>query len=248
MTRTTPNTIPSLAARLTDPQDRETYAALISFVNSLPPGDELFRIVELLGLLSLVGQRVPDALAEFLAELRAQTVATADYHAKVDARLVSLPSEIAAGVDPAAVAQAMSEGFRQQLAATGLRDTAALLASGAKDIRALSGEVAAALKPAAGEYRSIASTISAETAKLLTAARQVEEHNARLIVEQRSHRWALQAVGALLLFLVGGLCGIVLEKRQTVDVLRDLGLQVERAERPASVPIVEVPRKKKSGS
>jgi len=238
VTRTaTPNTIAGLAARLTDRRDRETYAALVSYVNELPPGDEFRQLMEMLGLLSLLGQRVPDALAEFLAELRGQTAATADYHAKVDARLASLPSEIAAGVDPAAVAQAMSESFRQQLGTTGLRDTAALL-----------GDVAAALKPAAGEYRRIASTISAETAKLLTTARQVHEHNARLIVQHRSHRWALQAVGALLLFLVGGLCGIVLEKRQTVDVLRDLALQVERAERPAAVPIVEVPRKKKSGS
>ena len=55
----------------------------------------------MLGLLSLVGQRVPDALGEFLAELRAQTKAAATYHSQVDARLAALPQEIAAGVDVA---------------------------------------------------------------------------------------------------------------------------------------------------
>jgi hypothetical protein len=53
----TPNGLAALFGRLTDPTDRETYASLISFVDSLPPGDELSRLVELLGLLSLLGQR-----------------------------------------------------------------------------------------------------------------------------------------------------------------------------------------------
>jgi hypothetical protein len=83
----------SLVSRLTDPQDRETYAALISYFDSLPPGDELFRLVQLLGLLSLLGQRVPEALADFLAELRAQTKVSAEYHAQVDGRLARLPQE-----------------------------------------------------------------------------------------------------------------------------------------------------------
>jgi hypothetical protein len=52
----TPNGLAALFGRLTDPTDRETYASLISFVDSLPPGDELSRLVELLGLLSLLGQ------------------------------------------------------------------------------------------------------------------------------------------------------------------------------------------------
>ena len=52
--------------------------ALISYFNSLPEGDELFRLVELLGLLSLVGHRLPDALAELLAELRAQAKAAGE--------------------------------------------------------------------------------------------------------------------------------------------------------------------------
>ena len=35
-----PNPLASLAGRLTDPQDRETYAELISYVGALPPSDE----------------------------------------------------------------------------------------------------------------------------------------------------------------------------------------------------------------
>jgi hypothetical protein len=247
MSRTS-NGLAALFGRLTDAKDRETYAALISFVDSLPEGDELFRIVELLGLLSLIGQRVPDAVAEFLTELRSQTKAAATYYGQVDARLAALPQEIAAGVDTVAIANSMSHVFRQRLAATGLQATAELLKVATTTIKALSDDLTATLKPAGADYRAIVSSISDEVKKLDAAARLVEEHNARLMARERSNRWALQAVGVLLLFVVGGLCGIVLEKRQTVDVLRDLGLRMERAERPASVPIVEIPGKKKNGS
>jgi hypothetical protein len=239
--RTTPNGLAGLAARLTDPRDRETYAALISYVNSLPPGDELFRLVQLLGLFSLVGQCVPDALAEFLVELREQTKAAGNYHAQVDERLEHLPQEIAAGVDVGAIAKAMSENFRQQLAATGLQDTATLLNTSAKEIKTLSGNIAAALKPVTQEYRGISVTISSELTKLAIASANLREHNAQLFVQERSNRWLWQGLLGLALFLIGGVSGIVLEKRQTTDLLNNIGTQIERIQTPASPLAVRNP-------
>ena len=127
----------NLASRLTDPIDRETYAALMSYLNSLPPGDELVRMAELFGLLSLLAQRVPDALADAMTELRELTDAARDYHAKIDERLANLPKEIAEGVDLAAI----GESFRQQLANTGLENSAAMLRTSSKEITAFSEQV-----------------------------------------------------------------------------------------------------------
>jgi len=239
---TTP-VITTLAGRLSDPQDRETYAALISYVNSLPPGDELIRLVELLGLVSLVGQRVPDALVELLAELRSQTKAAADYHGQVDARLAALPKEIAAGVDVAGVAKGMSEAFRQQFATTGLQETASLLKVATTTIKALSDDVTTTLKPAAGEYRGLTATIASEVQKLNAAARLVGEYNGRLMARDRSNRWGVQVAAVFIAFLAGGLAGIVLEKRQTVDVLANIGAQIERVQTPAALPIPDSSRK-----
>ena len=73
-----------LALRLTSPTDRERYAELLAYFRSLPPGDELARFVELLGLLSLLGQRIPDALAGF------------------EQRLAKLPGEIASELESVA--------------------------------------------------------------------------------------------------------------------------------------------------
>jgi hypothetical protein len=208
----------------------------------LPPGDEFRQLIEMLGLLSLLGQRLPDALGEFLAELRAQTKATAQYHGQVDARLAALPSEIAAGVDPATVANSMSEIFRQRLQETGLRETTAHLKLATETLNKLTGELTATLKPAAAEYRGIVATINTEVKKLDASARLVEEHNARLMARERSNRWALQTAAVFVAFLIGGLAGIILEKRQTVDLLSNIGAQIERVQTPAPLPVVAIPR------
>jgi hypothetical protein len=239
MTTTVPsNGIVSLAERLTDPTDRETYAHLISYVHSLPPGDELRRLVELLGLVSLIGQRIPGAAAELLAEMRAQAKAAVDYHAQVDSRLAGLPGEICAGVDVDEIAKSLGEAFRQQIGATGLQESAVLLRAAAKEITALSGQVATSLKPATREYQTVSATISAELAKLVAASRDLQRHNAQLVAQHRSNGLWWQATLALVLFLLGASSGILIEKRQTTDALVNVASQVERIQTPVLPPTV----------
>jgi hypothetical protein len=200
VTNAAPNVIASLADRLTNTQDRETYSALMCYLNRLPPGDEFRQLAELLGLLSLLGQRIPDALAEFLEEFRSKANAEAEYCAKVEARLANLPREIADGIDPATVAKAMSESFRQQLAASGLQDTASLLKAAVITLKSLSGEVSTELKP-------LAATFSDETKKLLASARQIAEENARLLLQQKKTKWVWACLLGIVLFLLGSLYG-----------------------------------------
>jgi hypothetical protein len=232
MTQPTAEALSSLAARLTKPEDRETYAGLMSYFHSLPDHDELFHIVELLGLLSLLGQRLPDALAEFLAELRAQTKVAADYHGILDKRLAGLPLEITAGVNTAAIAKDMGEALRQQLTATGLENAANLLRNSAREITALSTQISATLKPVSQEYKTISSTISVELTKLTNAAGRLESHNAHLFEQERTNSRLWQGMLALVLFLSGGLCGIEMEKRQTADELTGSYSRMERVQTP----------------
>jgi hypothetical protein len=228
--------IAGLAGRLTETQDRERYAALISYLNSLPPGDEFRKLAELLGLLSLLGQRIPDALAELLNELRTQVTAANKYHAQVDVRLASLPDEIAAGVDIDTMANSLTESFRQQLAATGLETTANLLRNSSREITALSGQISASLKPTAQEYKSVTATISSELARLTLASDELRRHNSQLMAQERSNNWWLFGFMMLSILLVGIVAGISMEKSGTTDALVNLGTQVERIQTPAAVP------------
>jgi hypothetical protein len=237
LTASANNSLEALAGRLTEAQDREAYAALLSYLNSLPAGDELRRLAELMGLVSLLGQRVPSALADAMTEMRELTTAARDYHIKVDERLAHLPGEIAAGVNVAAIARDMAEAFRQQLATTGLENSAALLRASAGDINAVSAQLSAAIKPVSQEYETVAATISAELTKLTAASAELQHYNAQLIAEKPSNSWMWNSLLLVVMFLFGGLAGIVFETNQTTSILTNMNTQIERIQMPTVLPL-----------
>jgi predicted alpha/beta hydrolase len=108
-------------------------------------------------------------------------------------------------VDVEAIAKVMSERFRQQIAESGLLEAAAVLRG---EIRGVSQDIAAGLRPVAMEYKTMAATISGELATLAAAARRLQDENALLRVERRSAAWPWIVVVVLLL-LLGVLIGIV---------------------------------------
>jgi hypothetical protein len=226
----TQDSLRDLAAQLTDPQDRERYAALIAYFRSLPAHDELFHLAQLLGFLSLLGQRLPEALNEVLTEFRWEAKTTREYRSLLEERLARLPQEIVSGVDLDRMKQTMGESFRQQLTAVGLENTMTLLRTSTLNISTLSAEISAALNKVAQEYKGVSATISTELEKLTAASRQLREHNAKLMVQERWNAWLWQVLLALLLFLVGGLCGIVIEKRQAVDLHDNNSPRMERSQ------------------
>ena len=238
---TTRSSLAALAARLTNQQDRETYASLISFIDSLPENDELFRMAQLLGLVSLVGQRLPEALTDFLKEFRAQTASSAQYHADLEQRLASLPEEIGAGVDAGAIAKAMSESFRQQIAATGLQDTATRLQICVTEVKGLSDQIATALKPVPQQYKGIGATISSELAKLQTASSLFQQHNARLIVQAERNGKLWKSFAVLVVFLVGILCGVVYEQDQKPECPAVVSVPVQQ-QNPSAVRTAPRPK------
>lgn len=233
---TTPIVLAGLASKLTDPADRETYASLISFIDSLPENDELFRMAQLLGLVSLAGQRIPEAVAAFLEEFRAQTVSSAAYQKALDARLAKLPEEIASGVDAGKIAVAMSERFRQQIASIGLQDSASALQGSVNQVRALSAEFTAALKPIPEQYRGIGNALASDLAKLRTANNELCRHNTRLVARADEYSFILKAAVVGVVFIVGVLCGVWYERAPDCPVVSAPVPQAAPAVRTAPRP------------
>ncbi len=51
-------------------QDREWYAQLISYIHTLEPTDELVKIAQLFGFLTMMGHKLPEAIQEKQTDLR----------------------------------------------------------------------------------------------------------------------------------------------------------------------------------
>jgi hypothetical protein len=209
----------------------------------LPPGDEFARLMELVGLVSLLGQRIPDAAVELLTELRSQTSTAAAFHSQIGERLAGLPGEIAKGVDADEMVSTLSDSFRQQIEATALENTATLLRESAKDINALSSLISDAIKPVTHEYTGMAATISSELDKLTAASRQLQNQNAQLLTEQPLNSWVWQGMFIAVMFLMGCFCGIVFEKNQTAAVLARMSSQTDRIQVPAIAAVAPPPKK-----
>ena len=192
-----------LVQRLTADKDREEFAELLHWFRSQPADDEFAKVAKLLGFLTLVGNDLPKALADQARAIRLLSEGIEQANAATDERLSKLPSEIAAGVDPAAIAKAMSESLRQQLSQTGLHDTASLMKAAVITLKSLNAEVAGNLKPLSAE-------LSEKIKMLLATLKQVNEFEQRPPVERSHAGTLLQAFLFFGIFVVGGLAGYLL--------------------------------------
>ena len=225
----------SLAQRLPDPQDREWYGKLVSYIHSLEPTDELVKIAQLFGFLTLMGQELPAAIGKEQNSLREmllkahealqKLVATnAGYHEALKQRLSKLPDEIAAGVKPEVIAKAISESFRQQLVATGIQEAQVFLAQSTRDLKRVTAELDKAVQPLVGRYGTLADQMDHKAAVLTTAAGRlqdaaiaVDRQNSELLTELRQWDWWVLPCAALVLLLVGAWAGYSWEQHQVTN-------------------------------
>ena len=76
------------------------------------------------------------------------------------------------------------------------------------EIKMLSAQLGASLKPAAAEYKAIGTPIAADVAKLTASSAELQTHNTAFIVQAREHSWLLTIALGVILFVIGTLCGV----------------------------------------
>src|SRR3984893_8517835 len=110
-------------ATLLEPGQRGYFHPRLRYFKHLRPEDELLRLVEAIGLLALLIREAPHAVArerEQMAQLLESSLATihaaADagqaYQRQLDGRLTALPTDLAKGISPEAIARAITESLR----------------------------------------------------------------------------------------------------------------------------------------
>lgn len=203
-------------AQLLDPSQRAYFYERMVYFRHLPPDDELLRLVEAIGFLAVIICAAPEAvateraqitsaLATSLATLQAVADRSAAYHRDLDTRLSILPAAIAEGIHPPAIAQAIAEHLRQQVAQTGLPVTANALALTAQELSealAVAQQTVRSLGPwtqAATEARHSVEQVRTTVAQTAAEARAtVTRLQAQFTADYR-HALSLLCVAALVL-------------------------------------------------
>lgn len=138
-------------AKLLEPGQREYFYKRMLYFRHLRPEDELLRLVEAFGLLALLIREAPHAVArerEHLAQLFETSLATMHaageagqaYQRQLDERLTTLPTDLAQGISPDAIARAITESLRQQFVQSGLPATADALTAISRQLTEATGD------------------------------------------------------------------------------------------------------------
>jgi hypothetical protein len=135
------------------------------------------------------------------------------YHRKLDERLTALPSTIAEGINPGAIAEKIQENLRQQFIQSAIPQTAEALAAVAREMKRVAAEFGWTAKQLGGSYRGAAEDArravnDIETAVSLAAERAKRAADSLSWTFSQAHRWSLYALCtiALLLGIGIGMC------------------------------------------
>jgi hypothetical protein len=123
-------------ARLVPPELQADYYRVLAHTRTLGPDDEMLRILEAMGILTLVTRHTPKDIADerkriqemldchlqFSDESQQKMLGYVHF---IEGRLSELPSEIEAGLDPQQIAKILGESLRQHFVQSGIPDTVA---------------------------------------------------------------------------------------------------------------------------
>lgn len=195
-----PHALAALAARLTHAEDRAAYANILAYFDALPPGDEMGQFVHFIGLNALLAEHIPDAVAELLNEIRANTQAMRESRDAMDERLACLPDEIAGCADPNAIGRALAESIRQSAGAE------------LAEVGKVATETTAALRPLRAQYNAVTAQIASQLGRFTEVSLDLSQATAKLAERDRKRGVALLWLGAALLFMVGAGVGYALAR------------------------------------
>lgn len=186
---------------------RADYYREMRHCRSLPENDEMLRILRVMQFLTLLTVQVPERLVaerdrldnrlnQLTAAIDRWFQASEANYRNLEERLTHLPSAIAQGISPQAIAGEINENLRQQFVQSTIPQTGAALAAVAKDLRKITRDFADIAKSLVDQYtgaaeeahraiRGIETSISNATAaaKHATSELSATFHEAR--------RWAM---------------------------------------------------------
>jgi hypothetical protein len=155
----------------------------------------MLRILEAMGVLTLLTRETPVAIAAERNQLRSILESSASqarsvekrmeaYTTRLESRLTQLPKELETGLDPPRIAKLLSESLRQCFQRSGLPDTASVLSQSCAELNSVQKQLLNVLREVAHpDIGVIARTKSAHDSLLrsmVTRAQQMDDFIVRL--------------------------------------------------------------------
>jgi hypothetical protein len=205
---------------------RADYYRELRHCRSLPENDEMLRILRAMQFLVLLIHQAPGRVAierelidkllnEIKDHLRETLNASAEYHARLDQRLVELPVEIARGISPEAIVGTINENLRQQFIRSTLPETAEALTATSQQMRKVCGEFSATARSLGDAYRGAAQDASRAVgtmrSEISSAANAAESAIKELsLAFHKAYRWTAYSLSGLAV-LIGFVLGMMAE-------------------------------------
>jgi hypothetical protein len=220
--RAEPDLIDRIANALPE-EIRAEYYRELRHCRSLPESDEMLRLLRAMQFLVLLIEQAPSRVAEererldkllatAVGNISKMSAASETYHTALQRRLTELPSDIAYGINPAAVADKINESLRQEFMRSTIPQTADALGAVSDQMKNVCREFSITADDVSHAYKGAAEDARKAVASLKSEISQAAESSARLTSKlsetfSKAWRWTLFMLvgGALIMGLALGM-------------------------------------------
>ena len=210
-------------ARLVPEELQAAYYRVLAHTRTLNPDDEMLRILEAMGVLSLITRYTPKDIADErerfqeMLDLHRQFSNEAQqkmlgYVLELETRISSLPGEVEAGLDPQQIAKLLGESLRQHFLQSGITATVNGLQTTNTALTAAQKELSSALHTLSDSHGGIVAQVESANNRLTYSLESRGRTIDALLHELKSDLlriWIPLACGATL--LVGMFCGMEIQ-------------------------------------
>jgi hypothetical protein len=164
-------------ARLVPKELHTAYYRVLAHTHTLSPDDEMLRILEAMGVLALLTRHTPKEIADererfqemlylhrqFSEETQQKTLS---YVHQLESRLIELPSEIEAGLDPQQIAKLLGESLRQHFVKSGMPETVQALHTTTAAMTGVQKDLTTALRNLSDSHCGVVAQIESANSRL----------------------------------------------------------------------------------
>jgi hypothetical protein len=187
-------------ARLVPNELQTAYYRVLAHTLTLSPDDEMLRILEAMGILTLLTRHTPKDIADERERFQKRLALHRQYSdeaqrkmlgyvRELEARIADLPGEIEGGLDPKEIAKMFGESLRQHLLQCGVPDTVKAFQAVSAAMMDAQKELSSALEILTDSHRNVVAQVERANQRVLYSLETRTK-----IIDALLHEWKADLV------------------------------------------------------